>query len=167
MEKPNFPANYNSDQATPALHEESSSSATHSWWNDPELGTAAVDNEQSPVPLHPDLLNDYVEHNSFDDDDDEYISDYIDLILFSIVTQMERLQSYLSNPTIALLGEIRAHDTYISNAESSLNVHITRIIRNFKVSVGYDECMSRTTTQTTTDAATESIRIMIETDELT
>ena len=54
----------------------SSSSATQSWWDDQELGTAAVDNEPSPVPLHPDLLHDYVEHNSFDEDDDEYISDY-------------------------------------------------------------------------------------------
>ncbi len=55
----NFPANYNSDQATPALHDESSSSAAKGWWDDHELGSAAMENELTPVPLHPDLLNDY------------------------------------------------------------------------------------------------------------
>jgi hypothetical protein len=30
----NFPAGYNSDQATPALHDESSSSATQGWWEE-------------------------------------------------------------------------------------------------------------------------------------
>ena len=91
-----------------------------------------MDDGETSVPLHPDLLSDYVESNSFDEDDDEYVSDYIDLILFSIVTQMERIKAYLLNPTIALLGEIRAHDSYISTAESSLNVHIIRIIRNLR-----------------------------------
>jgi hypothetical protein len=142
----NFPANYNSDQATPALHEESTPSATPSWWDDQELGTAAMDNEPHPVPLHPDLLHDFVMNNSFDEDDDEYISDYIDLILFAIVTQMERQKTYLLNPTSALLEDIRTHSTYISRAESSLNVHIVRIIRNFKASINYDAWMSGTLT---------------------
>jgi hypothetical protein len=162
----NFPASYSSDQATPALHDQSSSSSTQSWWDDHELGSAAVDDDPTPVPLHPDLLNDYVEHNNFDEDEDECISDYIDLILFAIVTQMERFKTYLLNPTIALLSEIRTHDLYISNAESSLNVHIIRIIHNFKVSVNYDACMPSTQNELT-DAAKESKSITIEIDDLT
>jgi hypothetical protein len=122
----NFPANYNSDQATPALHDESASSANPRWWDEHELGTAIV---EAGVPLHPDLLNDYVEHNSFDDGDDEYVSDYIDLILLAIITQVERYKTYSLNPTTALMDEIRAHEECITNAESSLNVHIVRIMR--------------------------------------
>jgi hypothetical protein len=170
----NFPANYNSDQATSALHDESSSSATQSWWDDLELGSAVVEDESNPVPLHSDLLNDYVQHNSFDDDDDEYISDYIDLILFAIVTQVERYKTYLLNPTTALMDEIRAHETYISNAESSLNVHIVRIIRNFKASINYDARMTGTMTEiydrvpahTEIDAAPENTSTEIEIDDL-
>ena len=109
----NFPANYNSDQATPALHDESASSATPNWWDEHELGTAIVEAE---VPLHPDLLHDYVEYNSFDDGDDEYVSDYIDLILLAIITQVERCKTYSLNPTTALMDEISAHDAFITTA---------------------------------------------------
>ena len=78
----------------------------------------------NPVPLHTSLLNDYVQHNAFDDDDDEYISDYIELILFTIVTNMECHKVYLKNPSLTLYNEIQAHSGYIATAESSLNVHI-------------------------------------------
>ncbi len=115
-----------------------------------------MENEFTPVPLHQDLLNDYVEHNSFDEDDDEYISDYIDLILFAIVTQLERRKAYLLNPTTALQDEIRTHETYISNAESSLNVHILRIIRNFKASINYDKVYLAKEQLNEIDDATES-----------
>jgi hypothetical protein len=40
----NFPAGYNSDQATPVLHDVSSSSASPEWWEDHELGSAIMDN---------------------------------------------------------------------------------------------------------------------------
>jgi hypothetical protein len=66
----NFPAAYHSEQATPALHEESSSTAVQVWWNDHELGSAILDGEPNPVPLHSSLLDDYVDMNHFDDDDD-------------------------------------------------------------------------------------------------
>jgi hypothetical protein len=134
-----------------------------------------VENELTAVPLHPELLNDYVVSNSYDEDDDEYISDYIDLILFAILTQIERQKIYLRHPTNALLEEILTHSTYISRAESSLNVHIVRIIHNFKASTQYDAWMSGTLIASQdhvpahmeTDAAPESKRIGIEIDDLT
>jgi hypothetical protein len=100
---------------------------------------------EGEVPLHSDLLNDYVAHNLFDEGDDEYVSDYIDLILFAIITQVERYKAYSLNPTTALMDEIRAHEAYITNAESSLNVHIVRIIHNFKNTIRYDTYMSSPT----------------------
>jgi hypothetical protein len=134
----NFPANYSSDQAGPALHDESSSSSnTQTWWEDHELGSVILDNDPFYVPLHADLLLDYIENNAYDDDDDEYISEYIDLILFAIITNIERYNTYVFNPTAALLAEIQVHSSYISRAESCLNVHIQRIIRNFKSSLHY------------------------------
>ncbi len=138
----NFPANYNSDQAFPALHDESSSSNTQIWWEDHELGSTAMDNEPSYVPLHVHLLADYIEHNAYNDDDDEYVSEYIDLVIFAIITNIERYNTYVLNPTAELLAEIQVHSGYISMAESCLNVHIQRIIRTFKASLYYDELMS-------------------------
>ena len=160
----NFPANYNSDQATPALHDESASPATQSWWDDHELGTAIVEDE---VTLHPDLLNDDVEHNSFDEGDDEYVSDYIDLILLAIIQQVERYKTYHLNPTPALFDELQAHEAYISNAESSLNVHIVRIIQNFKTIICYDTYLSSPKSQIKIDAAYNSTRIAVDDDDLT
>ncbi len=83
-----------------------------------------MDQEPSSVPLHADLLLDYIEHNSHDEDDDEYVSEYIDLILFAIITNIEQHKAYLLNPTTTLLDEIRVHSNYISRAESCLNVHM-------------------------------------------
>ncbi len=82
-----------------------------------------------PVPLHVSLLDDYVEHNSYDENDDEYISDYIDLTLFAIVQNVERQTEYRSNPTDALREEIDQHSISITRAENCLNTHIQRIVR--------------------------------------
>jgi hypothetical protein len=131
----NFPADYNSDQATPALHDETPSSATQSWWEDHELGSAIIDNVANPVLLHPSLLDDYVANNSYDESDDEYISDYIDLTLFAIVQNIERQREYRLNPSDALRNEIAIHSGSITRAEICLNIHIQRIIREFKRSI--------------------------------
>ncbi len=79
--------------------------------------------------------------NQFDDDDDEYIADYIDLVLYAIVSNIERQKSFRHNPTDALLQEILNHSASITRAENCLNIHIRRIIRNFKTFINYDECM--------------------------
>jgi hypothetical protein len=89
----NFPAGYHSEQATLALHDETSSTEAQAWWDDCELGSAILEGDPNPVPLHPSLLDDYVELNNFDDSDDDYISDYIDLVLFAIVTTIGRLNA--------------------------------------------------------------------------
>jgi hypothetical protein len=128
----NFPAGYQSDQATPALHDETPSTETPAWWHDCELGLAIMEGSSNPVPLQPCLLEDYVEFNNYDEDDDEYITDYIDLVLFAIITNIERKNAYQRNPSNALLQEIIAHSASITRAENCLNVHIRRIILNFK-----------------------------------
>jgi hypothetical protein len=80
-------------------------------------------------------------HSIIYDDDDEYIADYIDLVLYAIVSNIERQKGYQSNPTDALLQEILNHSASITRAENCLNIHIRRIIRNFKTSINYDACM--------------------------
>jgi hypothetical protein len=62
--------------------------------------------------------------------------------LFAIVSNIERQQAYIANPTDALLHEIRQSSASITNAENCLNVHIQRIIRNFKETIHYDAIMS-------------------------
>ncbi len=106
------------------------------------MGSAILEEVAPPVPLQASLLADYVEFNDYDDGNDEYILDYIDLILFAILTQIERSKQYQQNPTEALLHEISEHSAYISRAEKCLNVHIRRIIQNFKTTINYDVCMS-------------------------
>ncbi len=44
-----------------------------------------MDDTPSQVPLDSSLLADYVQHNAYDENDDEYLTDYIDLTLFAIV----------------------------------------------------------------------------------
>ncbi len=73
--------------------------------------TASI--EANPVPLHTSLLDDYIERNAYDDNDDEYIADYIDLVLFAIVSNVERTKTYKLNPTKSLLLEIRNHSLSI------------------------------------------------------
>jgi hypothetical protein len=143
----NFPAGYQSDQATPALHEEISSTAASEWWNDYEFGSAVLESDvDPPVPLQTYLQDDYVELNQFDDDDDESISDYIDLVLYAIIKNIERQTAYRLNPTDALLLEIREHSLSITLAENCLNIHIQRIIKNFKTTINYDALMSELNT---------------------
>jgi hypothetical protein len=164
----NFPAAYNSDQATPVLHDASSFSSTKDWWAEQELGSAIVDNNDhanaltpildtyvapnepnasidaiaNPVPLHASLLDDYVERNAYDDDDGEYIADYIDLVLFAIVSNVERAKQFQLNPTTLLLLEIRRHSLSIVRAENCLNIHIQRHIQKFKSDIHYDGILS-------------------------
>ena len=99
--------------------------------------------------------------DTIDEDNDEHISDYIDLILFAIVTNLDRHKAYLLNPTVSLLNEIHEHSTYIANAESSLNIHIWRIIQNFKATLHYDAYMSCSDTDafTTAHTAIEQVEI--------
>jgi chromosome segregation ATPase len=99
--------------------------------------------------------------DTIDEDDDEHISDYIDMILFAIVTNMERHKAYLLNTTTSLLDEIYEHSASIANAESSLNIHVRRIIQNFKATIHYDASMSRSDvdTFTTAHAAFEQVEI--------
>jgi hypothetical protein len=90
-----------------------------------------MDESPSPVPLDSSLLADYIQHNAYDENDDEYITDYIDLTLFAIVQNMERLDEFRVNPTSTLMQDITEHSITITLAENCLNVHIQRIIRNF------------------------------------
>ena len=101
-----------------------------------------MDNDPNPVPLLASLLEDYVNQNNFDDEDDEYISDYIDLVIFAIITNIERMNAYQHHPCNALMHEIHEHSASITRAENCLNVHIRRIIRQFKTTIKYDETMS-------------------------
>ncbi len=102
--------------------------------------TASID--AHPVPLHASLLDDYVERNAFDDEDDEYITDYIDLVLFAIVSNAERAQKFQLNPTTLLLLEIRKHSSSIGRAGNCLNIHIQHLIQKFKSDINYDRLLS-------------------------
>jgi hypothetical protein len=112
----NFPASYNSDQATPVLHDASSSSTSQEWWEDHELGSAILENEphaNNPVPLHTSLLDDYVAMNAYNDDDDEYIADYIDLVMFEIVSNLERVKAFRQHQLMPLCRKfISTHFDY-------------------------------------------------------
>ncbi len=55
---------------------------------------------------------------------------------------MERLEEFRVNPTAALREDITEHFLTITHAENCLNVHIQRIIRNFKRSINYDANMA-------------------------
>jgi len=148
----NFPAGYASDQATPVLHDVSSSSASQEWWEDHEPGSVILESEphaDNPVLLHTSPLEDYVAMNAYDDDDTEYIANYIDLVLFAIVSNLERVKVFHQNPTDALLQEIHNHSASITNAENCLNVHIRRLVGKFKLDVNYDGLMSEVSTSVT------------------
>ena len=76
------------------------------------------------------------------DEDDDQIAAYIDLIILAIVTNMERQHAYRAAPSVQLRHEITEHSRFITNAELCTNVHIQRIIRNFKTSIKYDDLNS-------------------------
>jgi hypothetical protein len=107
--------------------------------------------EDNPVPLHASLLNDYIDRNDYDNDDDEYVADYIDLVLFAIVSNLERTKVYQLTPTESLLMEIRNASQSIARAENCLNPHINRIILKFKSDINYDGIMSAVDLDYTTD----------------
>jgi hypothetical protein len=75
---------------------------------------------------------------------------------------MERHKEYLQNPTLAIQEEIQENCNYISTAESSLNVHIQRIIGNFKALINYDACMSSFNVEQTTTATNAQTVNVIE-----
>ncbi len=131
----NFPAGYQSDQVTPALHEETSSTADPAWWDEHELSSVIMGSDEDPhVPLQPIF--------SLDDADEDDVAEYIDLIILAIVTNMTRHTTYLLNPSTRLRRDILQHDVYISTAEACTNVHIQRIIRTFKTSIFYDAAIA-------------------------
>ena len=144
----NFPAAYNSDQATPALHDESSSNK-QIWWQDHELGSVLIDDKQNATHKQHNDTNQYEDeqaindidikqmHERFPDESDEEVSAYIDLIILAIVNNAQRQEAYVKNPSVESLQEIRKHSTYITAAEGCTNVHVQRIIRNFKSLVKY------------------------------
>jgi hypothetical protein len=142
---PNFPAQYSPDQATPALHDESPSNTSQrqsqDWWQTTELGTVLVDTTDRST-------NATDTADAFVDDDEDTISDYIDLVLFAIVQNMKRHQEFSLTQNPGLLQQMAEHSEYITNAENCLNIHIRRIIRNFKTQVGYDACMQACICQT-------------------
>ena len=158
----NFPASYSSEQATPALHEESSSTK-QVWWQDHELGSVLLDGQQQQHTNIND--NEDQQHNTDNAMDDEHaeanaitqhasipdslsegtddeISAYIDLVILAIVTNINRQQRYSQNPSDGLLKEIQEHSAYITSAEECTNIHIRRIIREFKTLINYEETLT-------------------------
>jgi hypothetical protein len=119
---------------------------------EPTAPTAA-----NPVPLHTSLLDDYVERNNYDDDDDEYIADYIDLVLFAIVSNVELTKTYQLNPTESLLLEIRNNSRSIAKAKNCLNIHIRRLIQKFKSDINFDGIMSVIENQLESDPHTVDV----------
>ncbi len=108
-----------------------------------------IDDEQNKAHTHHNDDNQYAdEHATNDidikkipkcssDDTDEEVSAYIDLIILAIVTNAKRHEAYIQHPSVELLQEIHEHSTYITAAEGCTNVHIQRIIRNFKSLIKY------------------------------
>jgi hypothetical protein len=125
----NFPAAYNPEQATPALHDESPSKDTaQEWWGTSELGSSCLDRG---------------EHK--DDSDSEYddaeIAEEIDLHFLAIIKNIERQNEYFLAPTAEKLLEFNEHEGYITRATSQLNIHSQRIVFRFQEEIGYVGCM--------------------------
>ena len=121
----NFPAGYQSEQATPALHDNTPSTASQEWWEPHELGSVAL--ERIPPTFF------------LDDADDDEVAAYIDLIILAIINNMERLKQYTQTPSHQLRHEIIDHDTNIATAQLCTNIHIQRIITNFKSTINYND----------------------------
>jgi hypothetical protein len=58
--------------------------------------------------------------NAFVDDDEDTISDYIDLVLFAIVQNMKRHQEFSLPQNHDLLQQMAEHIEYITRAENCL-----------------------------------------------
>ena len=71
----NFPADYKAEQATPVLHDESSSKQPQEWWNTNELGSVCFENEKQKETTST-LKDEY---------DDDEIAAQIDLFFVSLL----------------------------------------------------------------------------------
>ena len=127
----NFPAAYSSEQATPALHDESPPTKSAGWWDDNELSSVCLD----------ELTVDGQDHDPHSEYNDENIAAEIDLYFLAILKNMERQRDYLETPTAEKLHIINAHEGFISTSFNALNVHSQRIISTFKIQIGYEGCM--------------------------
>ena len=76
-----------------------------------------------------------------EDANDEDIAAYVDLLIAAIHTNLQRQMEYLRNPSPQLRQEIREHSMSLATAEKCTNVHIQRIVRNFKADIHYDDIM--------------------------
>ena len=129
---PNFPAAYSTDQATPALHDESPSKSTpDEWWEGKEIGSSCFDevdnNEQA---------NDFVGEY-----DDAELAEEIDFYFLAIIQNLERQKEYLLAPTAEKLITFNWHEETLVLATSQLNIHSQRIVRTFRTQLGYVGCM--------------------------
>ena len=120
----NFPANYQSEQASPALHDSTLSSSSQEWWEPHEVGSVTLDYLQPTFFL--------------DDADDHDVASYIDLLILAIQTNMERQQHYTQHPSPQLRQDILDHDALITTTQKCTNIHIQRIIIDFKTSIHYN-----------------------------
>ena len=129
----NFPAGYSSDQATPALHDESSLQppSQQSWWDENELGSSCVEAKDAD-----DSGNDFVPE--YDDDE---IAAEIDLYFLAVFKNIDRQNEYLLEPTAEKLQEFNEHEGYLLRATSQLNIHSQRIVLRFREQIGYVGCM--------------------------
>ena len=113
------------------------------------MGSVLIDDKQNTTHTQHNDTNQYEDeqaindidiklmHERFPDETDEEVSAYIDLIILAIVTNAQRQEAYVQNPSVESLQEIHKHSTYITAAEGCTNVHVQRIIRNFKSLVKY------------------------------
>jgi hypothetical protein len=129
---PNFPAEYSSEQATPALHDESpSKDTTQEWWDGKELGSSCFEQDNN---------NDQTNNMEAEYDEAE-IAEEIDFHFLAIIQNIERQKAYLLAPTAEKLHTFNEHEEFIVLAASQLNVHSQRIVRTFREQLGYEGCM--------------------------
>jgi hypothetical protein len=103
----------------------------------------ALLNTNDGADLHSDDdCGEHAEHVTTKLTDDDEVAAYIDLIILAIIKTMERQKDYIAHPNAALQLEIREHSQFITDAENHLNVHVQRIICNFKSLIQYDDCMA-------------------------
>jgi hypothetical protein len=81
----NFPANYQSEHTSPALHDNTPSSTSQEWWESHEVGSVAFERIQPTFFL--------------DEADDDEVAAYIDLIILALLNNMERQQQYTQIPS--------------------------------------------------------------------
>ena len=81
----NFPANYQSEQASPALHDNTPSPTSQEWLETHEVGSVTIDH------IHPTFF--------LEDADDDEVAAYIDQIILAIQHNMERQHQYTQLPS--------------------------------------------------------------------